>query len=263
MQYDYCSAYLDMFNDDPVRARALASKYASYSVDRWRQAFAAIGNQVQEIDGQGPKIADQANRDQRQGQLAAREPDVEFTIDSRMIHLTWQNVETVRLNFYLMDVELLFSRNPFVQQSSGQFAAIKPNFTQEIKLPGDQLKLAVKLPEDLVKRNLLVEATAAGKTRVLPYYASAMEVKLTENYGQVLVRDAGSGKPLPRAYVKTYARLADGTVKFHRDGYTDLRGRFDYASVSTPEHSPIARFAILVLSDEHGAQIREAEPPPR
>ena len=39
---------------------------------------------------------------------------------------------------------------------------------------------------------------------------------------------------LPKVYVKVYARLADGTVKFHKDGYTDHRGRFDYATVSTP-----------------------------
>ena len=70
-----------------------------------------------------------------------------------------------------------------------------------------------------------------------------------------------AGKPLPKVYVKVYAKLADGSVKFHKDGYTDLRGRFDYASVNTPEPQPIERFAVLVLSDDHGALIREANPP--
>ena len=46
-----------------------------------------------------------------------------------------------------------------------------------------------------------------------------------------------------------------------QDGYTDHRGRFDYASVSTPEQGMPQRFAILLLSDEYGAQIREAHPP--
>jgi len=77
------------------------------------------------------------------------------------------------------------------------------------------------------------------------------------------VTDSQSGKALPKVYVKAYARLADGTVKFYKDGYTDLRGRFDYASVSTPEKTPVERFAVLVLSDEHGALIREAAPPQR
>jgi hypothetical protein len=61
--------------------------------------------------------------------------------------------------------------------------------------------------------------------------------------------------------VKVYARLADGQVKFYKDGYTDLRGRFDYASVSTPERTPVGRFAILVLADDRGAVIREAGTP--
>jgi 5-hydroxyisourate hydrolase-like protein (transthyretin family) len=84
---------------------------------------------------------------------------------------------------------------------------------------------------------------------------------LTENYGQVHVTDAANGKALAKVYVKTYVRLADGQVKFHKDGYTDQRGRFDYASVSTPERQPPSRFAILVLSEDRGAQIREAAPP--
>ena len=86
---------------------------------------------------------------------------------------------------------------------------------------------------------MLVEVVAAGKTRSAAYYANAMDVKLTENYGQVKVADAGA-KPLSKVYVKVYAKLADGTVKFHKDGYTDLRGRFDYASVSTPERQAIS-----------------------
>ncbi len=261
MQYDYCAAYLDLFGDDPVRARAIAARYASHPVDRWRNTFAALANQLNEINGDGPKVVDVENRDQRQGQLAAREPDVQLTIDAQTINLTWQNIETVRLNYYSMDVELLFSRNPFVQRDVAQFASIKPNQIQDVKLPADRATMRVKLPDNLVRRNVLVEATAGGKTRALPYYASVMDVKLTENYGQVRVADAVTGKGLSKVYVKTYVRLADGTVKFYKDGYTDLRGRFDYASVSTPERSPVARFAILVLSDEHGAQIREASPP--
>jgi hypothetical protein len=160
-----------------------------------------------------------------------------------------------------MDVELLFSRNPFVQEVSGPFASIRPNSTQTMRLPAGQAKLAIPLPTDLARRNLLVEVTAAGKTRSRAYYANAMDVRFLENYGQVRASDAATGKALPKVYVKVYARLADGTVKFHKDGYTDHRGRFDYASVSTPQRQPTSRYAVLVLGDEHGALIREAAPP--
>jgi hypothetical protein len=83
---------------------------------------------------------------------------------------------------------------------------------------------------------------------------------MTEGYGQVRVTDPSSGRPLPKVYVKVYARLSGGAVTFHKDGYTDLRGRFDYASVNGPEGRPVERFAVLVLSDDRGAVIREVAP---
>ena len=46
----------------------------------------------------------------------------------------------------------------------------------------------------------------------------------------------------------------------HED-YRDLRGRFDYVSVSGPTGTGIARLAVLVLSERHGAVIREVAPP--
>jgi hypothetical protein len=124
LQYDYCAAYMDFFSDEPERARAVAARYVNHPVDRWRNAFVALLNQLDEVEGKGPKVADTEDRDQRQGQLAANEPGFEFTLDARQIQLAWQNLEEVRINYYLMDVELLFSRNPFVQEVSGSFASI-------------------------------------------------------------------------------------------------------------------------------------------
>jgi hypothetical protein len=121
--------------------------------------------------------------------------------------------------------------------------------------------VTVPVPDELVRKNMLVEVSTAGKTRVAPYFAGVMDVKVTENYGQVRVTDSAGGKPLSKVYVKVYAKLADGSVKFHKDGYTDVRGRFDYASVNTPERQAVERFAVLVLSDDRGAVIREAAPP--
>jgi hypothetical protein len=261
LQYDYCLAYLDCYRDLPEQARSIAERYAGYPVVRWRNSFLDLLHQLEEAEGHGAKVVDRENQAQRQGQLAATEPGFEFTIDARQIHLTWQHLERVRVNYYLMDVELLFSRNPFVQEVRGPFASIRPNATEAVQLPAGQSKLTLPLPKDLEKRNVLVEITGAGKTWSRPYYANAMDVRMLENYGQVRVGESAAGKPLPKVYVKVYARLADGTVKFYKDGYTDLRGRFDYATVSTVEHQPINKFALLVLSDERGAQIKETAPP--
>ena len=93
-----------------------------------------------------------------------------------------------------------------------------------------------------------------------PLKLPAGKTKVTENYGQLRVSDSAGGKPLSKVYVKAYAKLADGSVKFHEDGYTGVRGRFDYASVNTPERQAVERFAVLVLSDDRGAATREAAP---
>jgi hypothetical protein len=62
---------------------------------------------------------------------------------------------------------------------------------------------------------------------------------------------------------KVYARKRGGAVEFYKDGYTDLRGWFDYATLSTTELDAVERFAILVCSDRAGAAIVEAGPPAR
>jgi len=262
LQYDYCAAYLEMFNDDPKKARSIVAKYVNYPVDRWRNTFTTILAQLDEIEGHFAKVVDPLDKTQQQDNLAATEPGFEFSIDNKAIQLNWQNLDSIRVNYYLMDVELLFSRSPFVQQSGSQFASIRPNQTRDIKLLPGQNKTSIPIPEDLAKRNVLVEITSAGKTRSAPYYANAMDVKFTENYGQVRV-NSDQQKPLPKVYVKVYAKLADGSVKFHKDGYTDLRGRFDYVSVNTPERQAIERFAVLVLSEESGALIKDVAPPQR
>ncbi|QEL20900.1 hypothetical protein [Limnoglobus roseus] len=261
MQYDYCAAYLDFYREDTAHARSVALKYANYPVDKWKNTFATIVSQLDEAEGKAGKVADPDDRNQQQGRLAATEPSFEFAVENKAINLSWQNVEAVTINYYQMDVELLFSRNPFVQQSGGQFASIRPNASTVVKLPAATGKTGVPIAEEFLKKNVLIEVVAAGKTRSAAYYANAMDVTTTESYGQVRVADAAGTKPLSRVYVKVYAKLADGTVKFHKDGYTDLRGRFDYASVSTPERQPVTRFAVLILSDDQGATIREVNPP--
>jgi len=40
-------------------------------------------------------------------------------------------------------------------------------------------------------------------------------------------------KPLSRVYVKAFAKDNSSNVTFYKDGYTDLVGRFDYASLNT------------------------------
>ena len=263
LQYDYFAAYLDFYKSQPKQARQIAAKYAEYPVERWRAAFANVVNQADEIGQPDVKVADNQDRTQLQTSAAAATAALDFTIEAKKIRLDYQRLKSVQVNYYLMDVELLFSRNPFVQGDSKQFARIVPNVTETVELPEGGTQFEWTLPNELASSNVLVEIVGAGITRSQVYYSNALGVQLTENYGQLRVTQADKQTPLEKVYVKVYARLHGGEVRFYKDGYTDLRGRFDYTSLNTNELDVVERFALLILSEDRGAVVREANPPKR
>ena len=263
LQYDYFAAYLDFYTAEPKLAREIAQRYADHPVDRWRNAFAQITAQLDEIEGNAAAITDDEDRTQLQTKLAASQPSFDFRVEAKQIAIDYQNLHQVRVNYYLMDVELLFSQNPFVQKYSSQFSHIRPNATESVDLPEKETAFSVPLPGQFHNRNVLVEIIGGGQTKSQAYYSNSMAVQVIENYGQVRVTAADDGKPLPKVYVKVYARLKDGRVEFYKDGYTDLRGRFDYTSLNTNELEFTVKFSMLALSEERGAVVKEAGPPKR
>ncbi len=263
IQYDYCSAYLDFSKGEPKAAKAIAAKYADYPVDRWRNLFANIVNQANEIDSRETKVADKEDRNQVQSGQAANTPEFDFTVESKKVKINYHNLKQVQVNYYLMDIELLFSGSPFVQGESKQFANIQPNQTQTVALPEKDSNFEFALPEKLLNSNVLVEIVGAGTTHSQAYYSNALRVRMIENYGELRVSKEKDDSPLPKVYCKVYARMKDGSVKFYKDGYTDLRGRFDYTSLSTNELDFVDRFSVLILSEDLGAMVREASPPKR
>ena len=162
-----------------------------------------------------------------------------------------------------MDIELLFSRKPFVSRDQGASPVIKPNLSQTVELDNRQGSYVVKLPKDLQNKNVLVEVQSEGIARSTVVTANALQVDVAAPYGQIQVLAQKGRAPVEGAYVKVYAKHRDGSIKFFKDGYTDLRGRFDYATLSTSDLSSTSRFAILVLDDELGAIVRETIPPVR
>ena len=121
---------------------------------------------------------------------------------------------------------------------------------------------AQAIPINYLER-IMFKLRTAGLVRSRTYFANALDVRFLESWGQVAVTEPGTTKPIPQAYVKVFAKLTDGGVRFHKDGYTDLRGRFDYASLSDDPNAGAALYAVLVLSDQRGAVIREVKPPAR
>jgi hypothetical protein len=261
IQHDYFTAYLDFYNDKPSKARKIAAEYAKYPVERWRELFGAVLAQVDEIEGKAPAVVDDKSREEKQTALAAAEQTFEFKVEARKIELSYQNLASAQVNYYLTDIEQMFSSQPFVSDRGGQFAYIQPNSAQEIKLPAGGKTMTIDMPAELANRNVMVEIVAGGKTRTQAYYSNSLAVAVMENYGQLRVTAKDGDKALAKVYVKVYAKMRDGGVEFYKDGYTDLRGRFDYTSLNTNQLGGVEKFAILVLSEANGSTVREAAPP--
>ena len=269
MQYDYCDAYLDLYREKPNDAQAKAALWADYPVDHWRKRFQQILAQVDEIKGGETTTVDDNDNAQRQTQLASKAESFEVKIDGGKAKLSYQNLSEFVVNYYEMDIELLFSRNPFAQEHLDGFSMIRPNVTQTVKVKKGRGKAKssakgvheFELSSKMKNRNVLVEVVAGDQAKSQPYFAHSLDVQTIEKYGQIHVTSEETGKPIPKSYVKVYARKHDGSVRFHKDGYTDLRGRFDYLSQSNRPLDGIETFSILILSENNGAVIRQAELP--
>lgn len=111
---------------------------------------------------------------------------------------------------------------------------------------------------------MVIEVTGEGKQIFRTYYATQIKVQLTEAYGELKVTDKETGKPLPRVYVKVFSQKkgqSQNQAIFFKDGYTDIRGKFDYAQTSGNRLKEVQRFAILIMSDTLGSIIKECDPP--
>lgn len=259
--YDYMKAWLAICQEDTATARAVAVARASYPVDHWRRKFAELGSQLDEIEGKAAAGAKEDDRDATQDRLAAQEPAMGLKLENRMVSLSYRNLAEVTVNYYPMDLEFLFSANPFVTQDTSRFRTIRPNRSEKMMLPAGGAHVFA-LPAEYQSANVLVEISGGGVTRAEAAYANALDVQVSEGFGRLQVRRAADKKPLAKVYVKVFAEV-NGAPVFYKDGYTDLRGKFDYASLSTGDLDGATRFSILVMSEEFGATVKEVQPPKR
>lgn len=291
LQYDYFRCYAAFYQEKPADARAIAAAYAEYPVDRWAKIFRDVVAQADEIDGREAAAAQgqagaKPDREAQQSTLAGSEPSFDLKVENRTISLTWKNLREVTINYYRMDPEFLFSSSPFVSEDSTRFAIVKATRTAQQALPEGKDTLDIPVPDEFANANVLIEVLGAGQRKAQTCHANSLKLRLAQNYGRLELRDALTDKMISRAYVKVYARLKGGAVRFYKDGYTDLRGKFDYASLNAPESAGessgepaagttslnsqmlrpselgvVEKLAILILSESNGALVREVDPP--
>ncbi len=261
LQYDYLGAYLAIARGDLEQATRFAAVGKDHPVDRWRLRFAEVQAQLDELAGR-PVVREEAlGEQQRQSVQAAQTPTFQarFT-EAGTLLITASNLATCTVRWHRLDLEPLFSRAPFATATAAQVTQVRAAVEQEVRIAADG-SVTVPVPDDLRRQTLAIEVVGAGQRQQLTRFADNLDVRLSPGSGQLQVRHATTGKPLPATYVKVYTEQSDGSVVFHKDGYTDLRGRFDYASVGDGSVSAAKRLALFISHDEAGATVREVSPP--
>lgn len=193
---------------------------------------------------------------QVQAAAANQAESFQFKVANGRLELEYRNLEQLTLNLYAMDVELSFSRKPFAAGADDGFAMIRPNVSQPVKLEAKSGKQIVELPEAFRNRNVLVELRSREQAQSEAIYANNLNVQFREAFGDLQVSNRQTGAFLPQTYVKVYGQRSDGSVVFVKDGYTDLRGRFDYLTQSNVALDRVEKLAVLVLSPDQGTLIR-------
>ena len=248
MQLDYMKAYLAFAHGDAAEGRKIAAKWAKTTVGIWQKRFNEVVAQADEALGGG---ADGERADGANAPSLAVRADMTDGV-ARGVILTASNLEKCTVKAYPVDVEIGFSKNPFggASASVGGVLGLKPAWSKEVSVAENETR--VELPSELRRANLVIVATGAdGRAEErIELTPGALDVQVSRETRQLRVRDL-KGKPLAGAYVKVYVRDAAKTdTKFHKDGYTDLRGAFDYEAVSTDTDFRPAEFAIFVQGAE-------------
>ena len=268
MQYDYMRAYLDFFTGSDTGfkiAKSISKKYADYPILAWKVLFTEILDQLEEFE-EGidyDEDIDQLDETKKKANLKKSinlEPTLHWELEGKSIKVEYNNIPKITVKYYVIDPEVLFSRAPFLNQNTEDFAYVKPMEVQEVELDKKLKSETFGILEKYLKLNLVIEITGEGKQSFLTYFSTSLKVTINENFGELKVTDHDD-KPLAKVYVKAFSKENNGTIKFFKDGYTDIRGKFEYAQINSKKLNSVEKFAILVMSDSHGSITREAKVP--
>ena len=115
------------------------------------------------------------------------------------------------------------------------------------------------IPESFTNKNIFIEINGDNMKTFDTYFSANLQVKVNESFGEIKVTNT-QFKPIIKAYVKCHA-LIDDTVMFYKDGYTDLRGTFNYLSLNTDQIYKVKKFYLFVSDEKMGALVKEVNPP--
>ncbi len=266
LQYDYMAAYLDFYVGAPEFkvARKIVAEYINYPVITWRLLFLDMDQQLKEYDGENIEEGTVEQEDRKEVSKKKQiktEPQLAIALEGKEVVVEYNSITEVAVKYYIIDLEILFSRAPFLTQNTEDFSYVHPSSAETVTLDPKMKERKIKIPEAYSSKNVVIEVNGGGIQKLVTYFSTSLKLQIFENYGELKVTDE-AGKQLSQVYVKAFVMKSNGTVTFYKDGYTDIRGRFDYVSLNASQLANAKKFALFVMSDKYGSLIKECSPPP-
>ena len=267
LQLDYLTAYLSLYTEYPnfTTAKAMSTKYIGYHVPTWRNRFVKIANQLTECSGGSDLIKTEEKVPSNESRISKAETMKAELKDNRKIAVKSRNTEQVTVSYYEIDIEILFSKDPFFNKDfTNSFNDVFPTQREVVKIgsKADEVETVIEIPEGLQTKNLVVYVQTALISEKLQYFPSELNVLVANEAGHVKVFNKEK-KPLAQVYVKTFAQYQGGNVQFYKDGYTDMRGVFDYSSLNEDKLDSIEKISMLVSSPSLGSVTKIVQKPSR
>ena len=253
LQYDYLRAVALFYEAKPAEAKAIAEGYVKkLPPGTWLERFQSVATQAEEIAKPVPAMAEEKGDTQ---------PSLEISqLPDGKLLLKHANLEETTLSLYHIDLEVLFSKDPFLKGGvESSLPPISPNETTTIAFQKGNNETPYELPENFRQGNILVAAESEEAKQLKILDSRLLETRIVPVERTIQVIDPTTNKPLPATYIKVFAEGRDGSITFHKDGYTDLRGKFDYLSHTGTDPATIRRLAILVSHPEKGSLTRITE----
>ena len=270
LQYDYLTAYLDFSTGYPkfTKAREICKKYKDFPLSTWNDMFTELSDQLKEFDGEAKfdnmdELIENKGTAKANELKAKSEEYLNISIKEKKINVLYKNISKIDVKFYLINVEILFSRSPFMKSGTmNDFGYVIPNkkFSYNVELKEAESSLDIEIPKEYENKNIYIEVSSNKIKKFDTYYSSLLQCSLSESIGEVKVLSP-TLQPLPKIYVKCFCKLEDDSIKFYKDGYTDLRGRFNYVALNSDLINKVKKFSILIISEEFGAIIKECNAP--
>ena len=158
IQYDYMNAYFDLYKGMPLftKAKTICEKYLDYSVMTWRTLFIEMANQLAEVDGEGLDADDEAKKKEV---ATSDAPVLRTSIQNGLVNLECANIDSIKVEIFEIDLEVLFSLYPFLSNEFDQLVFSQPHHTLNYPVPKTThvQSIPVALPEEFAKKNLIIK----------------------------------------------------------------------------------------------------------